>query len=187
MLEGEYDWFYEGFTLYQALRTGVRLRMFSFQEYLDAVARAYDAYLRTPNRTALSLVGASRERWNGATSLVYNKGMLVAFLYDLTIREQTNGRRSLDDVYRNLYGSYNSSKKKMNGNAAVIKTLRELNPVSSSTQRFIEGAEQLDLATQVAPFGLKVELTPAGAHITTSAALSKAQRNLLRELGYTGK
>ncbi|MGH9903605.1 MAG: hypothetical protein ACRD68_17500, partial [Pyrinomonadaceae bacterium] len=43
-LDGEYDWFYEGFTLYHALRAGVRLGHLSFQDYLYAMGRAFDGY-----------------------------------------------------------------------------------------------------------------------------------------------
>ncbi len=43
-LNGDYDWFYEGFTLYQSMRAGMRLQSLGFQDYLNALSRAFDAY-----------------------------------------------------------------------------------------------------------------------------------------------
>ena len=97
-LDGNYDWFFEGFTLYQALRSAVRLGFITFQEYLNTLARVYDSYLTTPERDRLSLIDASHQRWTGSSSIVYDKGMLVAFLCDLMLRSEN--RLSLDDVYR---------------------------------------------------------------------------------------
>src|SRR6185437_16217136 len=37
-LEGDYDWFFEGFTLYQALRMDLRLGLISFEDYLETIA-----------------------------------------------------------------------------------------------------------------------------------------------------
>ncbi len=48
--DGNYDWFFEGFTLYQALRSAARLGFIDFREYLDTMARVYDSYLATPER-----------------------------------------------------------------------------------------------------------------------------------------
>jgi hypothetical protein len=45
-LSGDYDWFYEGFTMYQAARAGVRLDLLSFEQYLNALADAYDGSAR---------------------------------------------------------------------------------------------------------------------------------------------
>src|SRR5439155_13714620 len=44
-LNDDYDWFYEGFTVYQAARTAVRLDLLSLPEFLNAIARAYDGYV----------------------------------------------------------------------------------------------------------------------------------------------
>ena len=84
-LEGAYDWFFEGFTLYQALRMDLRLGLISFDDYLETIASVYDSYLSSPDRDRLSLIEASERRWTVSGSLVYEKGMLVAFLFDLAL------------------------------------------------------------------------------------------------------
>ncbi|HYX41038.1 MAG TPA: hypothetical protein VE821_05040, partial [Pyrinomonadaceae bacterium] len=92
-LAGDYAWFFEGFTLYQAERAGVRLGFLSFQNYLDNMALAFDQSRSTNEGAGLSLIEASQRRWSDANAAVYRKGMLVAYLYDLTLRQQTNGKR----------------------------------------------------------------------------------------------
>jgi hypothetical protein len=41
-LTGDYAWFYEGFTNYQALLVGMRRGQLTFRDYLNALGRAYD-------------------------------------------------------------------------------------------------------------------------------------------------
>jgi len=96
-LEGDYDWFYEGFTIYQAMIAGQRLNNLSFQDFLTSVARAFDVYTAVPDRDQFSLIEASQRRWTTNASLVYQKAMLVALFYDLTIRSKSGGKRSWDE------------------------------------------------------------------------------------------
>lgn len=184
-LDGNYDWFYEGFTLYQALRAGTRLNLLTFQDYLNAMGRAFDAYKM--GRDKLSLLDASRERWTLQPSLVYNKGMLVAFLYDLTLRQQSKGRRSLDDVYRELFRLYHAPGSRRDGNAAVIAALNGAGEMQEFTRRYVESAAVIDLAQAIAPFGLQVDPGGVRTHISVMASLSGAQRDLLRKFGYNEK
>ena len=37
-LEGDYDWFFEGFTLYMALRTALELKVIDFKGFLKTLA-----------------------------------------------------------------------------------------------------------------------------------------------------
>ncbi|MCY7374494.1 MAG: hypothetical protein LH472_00780, partial [Pyrinomonadaceae bacterium] len=40
-LTGNYDWFYEGFAVYQALRSGVQTNQIRFEDFLTTIAEAY--------------------------------------------------------------------------------------------------------------------------------------------------
>lgn len=186
-LDGNYDWFYEGFTLYQALRAGVRLNLLTFQDYLNALGRAYDAYKSAREREQLSLLDASKQRWTLSPALVYNKGMLIAFLYDLTLRQQTRGKRSLEDVYRELFRLYHSSEAKKDGNTAVLAALNNETGMQELTRRYIESAGAIDLSAAIAPFGLQADTVGARTFITVAASTSGAQRDLLRKFGYNEK
>ena len=184
-LDGAYDWFYEGFTMYQAMRAGMRLGSLNFQDYLNALGRAFDTYLATPGRAKFSLLDASQRRWTTSAALVYNKGMLVAFLYDLTLQRQTSGKHSLDDVYRELLRRCNLTEPRRDANGAVIEALSDFGGMRDFTRRYIETAAEIDLASMIAPFGLRAERAPT--RVTVADSLSRAQRDLLRKFGYNEK
>jgi predicted metalloprotease with PDZ domain len=186
-LDGNYDWFYEGFTLYQALCAAVRLNLLTFQDYLNAVSRAFDAYRSAQGRGELSLLAASEQRWTLQPALVYNKGMLVAFLYDLSLRQKTKGKRSLEDAYRELFRLHNSSRPRSDGNAAALAVLNNVGEMRDLTRRYIESADAIDLPAAVAPFGLRVESFGARTRIAVKESLSGAERDLLRKFGYNEK
>ena len=183
-LDGEYDWFYEGFTLYQSMRVQMRLGQLTFEDYLNALARAHDNYRAARGRQEISLLEASERRWSGATTLVYNKGMLVASLYDLTLRLETSNRNSLDDVYRELFRRYKSEANRRTGNEAIIELLGGMRGMQGFTERYVRGSQALDLASAIEPFGLRVEPFGARTRLVVSPTLNRRQRELLRKLGY---
>lgn len=192
-LEGDYDWFYEGFTVYQAARTAVRLGLLTFQEFLNAIARAYDAYAAAVDHDRWSLVEASKRRWTAGAPSVYSKSMVVAFLYDLKLRNQSHGKHSLDDAYRKMFQDYHSSDAGSNrvaagqgrdGNDAAANALANDSSTQSFVRQFIREAVTISPASELAPFGLRVETFGLRTRLNVSDQLSKPQRDLLRELGY---
>jgi predicted metalloprotease with PDZ domain len=185
-LENDYSWFYEGFTLYEAAQINVRLGYLSFQDFLAAIARAFDAYRNFAAQRNLSLIEASRRRWSGTETLVYNKGMVAAFLYDLTLRWKTDGKGSLADVYRALLARHHSTQPRADGNAALIKILSDEKAMREFVNQYIAGTDAIDLAQMLAPFGLSAEQSGARTQIKIAAHLQRNQKRLLRELGYNG-
>lgn len=182
-LDGNYDWFYEGFTSYQGLSASVRLRFLTFQDYLNALGRAYDGYLSASDRQKLSLLEASRQRWTSATSLIYQKGLLVAFLYDLTLRQASQGKRTLDDIYRNLF-QLSSSGARRDGNEAVLAVLKSQSEMRDFVRRYIESANEIDLQAIIAPLGLEFARVGARSQISVSEKLNRQQRDLLSVFEY---
>jgi predicted metalloprotease with PDZ domain len=192
-LTGDYDWFYEGFTVYQAARTAVRLGLLTFQEFLNAIARAYDAYAVAADHDRWSLVEASKRRWTAGAPSVYSKSMVVAFLYDLKLHNQSRGKHSLDDAYRKMFQDYHSSDAGSNrvaagqgtdGNEAAANALASDSGTQGFVQKFIREAVTISPASELAQFGLRVETFGLRTRLSVSEHLSKPQRDLLRELGY---
>ena len=192
-LDGDYDWFYEGFTIYQAARIGVRLDLLTFQEFLNAISRAYDGYSIGLDRDRWSLVEASKRRWTVGESSVYSKSMVIAFLYDLKLRSLSHNKHSLDDVYRNIFREYQSSEIRgigsqagqgSDGNEAVLKALSAYSGMQEFGRSFVSNAVAINLAEQLAPFGLRVETFGLRTRISVSEALTRQQRDLLHDLGY---
>ncbi|HZH89047.1 MAG TPA: hypothetical protein VEX70_00365 [Pyrinomonadaceae bacterium] len=183
-LSGDYAWFYEGFTVYQSMRVSVELGYLTFQDFLDSLARAYDNYLALREQDKYSLVEASARRWGGSGSLVYHKGMLVAMLYDLNVRQKSRGKRSLEDVYLILFRQHRTSTEAREGNAAVIAAINSVEGGGGFSKRYVESASPLDLTNALDTFGLKLERYGARTGIRAANSLSRAQRDLLRQMGY---
>jgi M61 glycyl aminopeptidase len=183
-LEGEYDWFYEGFTNYQALRVAMRRGQLTFQNYLDALGREFDAYRSAREGKEVSLAEASQRRWSGGTALVYHKGMLVAFLYDLALMRETGGKSSLDAAYRELFRRYGQGGARADGNRAVVEILSGMPGMRDFVERYVVGASEIDLASRIETFGLRIEPGGARTHVGVAASPDRSQRELLRKLGY---
>jgi hypothetical protein len=179
-LEGDYDWFFEGFTLYTALRTALELRVIDFKEYLATLGRVYDKYRAHPD--TLSLIEESERRWASAGSQVYLKGMLVAFLYDLLVRKESGGQRTLADSYRDLFSGRLTDG--ADGNEAIIKVLGST-PVSRSfLKAYVEDSNAVDLNKVLPAYGMSILFTGTGSQLRVDGDLNQDQKQLLRSLGY---
>lgn len=183
-LDGDYDWFFEGFTLYQALRCAVRLGFIDFQEYLDTLGRVYDSYLTSGERDRLSLVEASRRRWTSGGSLVYDKGMLVAFLYDLKLRSSSRNRNSLDDVYRELFRRFPQGAERADGNETLISVLARRDGDETFVSSYIRSPGSIDLETILPVYGIVVTTSGHQRRLLLADTLNPGQRTLLESLGY---
>ena len=140
-LTGDYDWFFEGFTLYTALVTALDLKLIDFDEYVDTLTRVYDSYLSRADD--LSLIDASERRWTTSNATVYDKGMLVAFLYDLAIRRESTGRTRLLNLYRELFRP--QVFEPADGNDAIIQLLSSTPAGADLANNYIKGQRQLEL------------------------------------------
>ena len=186
-LDGNYDWFYEGFTIYEAMRTAQQLDFLTFQDFLNGVARAFDSYLAAPDRDQLSLVEASNRRWTTSPSLIYQKAMLVALLYDLTLRSQTKSKLSLETVYRELFRQHRTGTQKVEGNEAVISVLNSLPGMQNFGHDYIKAPATIELTNLLGRFGLRLERVGARTQVFPNEFLSRQQRDLLRGLGYNSE
>lgn len=179
-LEGDYDWFFEGFTMYMALRTALDLKIVKFQGFLDTLGGAYKYYLDHPD--SVSLIEASETRWTSGWSHVYIKGMLVAFLYDLMLRKESGGKATLADRYRELFNG--GATDGANGNEAIIKVLGSSPALKEFTKSFIESSRQLKLEELVREYGLQLHWSDMKTQLTVNPKLEEDQKRLLRSLGY---
>ncbi len=180
-LQGDYDWFFEGFTLYQALLTGLRLHYITFEDFLETLSRVYGSYRSSTERDKLSLLDASERRWTSASSLVYDKGALIAFIYDLMLRQSAK-RETLTSIYPQVLQAGRGSKQ--DGNELLMRLLNNREGMEGFSERFVEGTTEIDLASVLAPFGLEVTNSGSSSRIQVSKNINKGQRQLLKSLGY---
>jgi len=187
-LKGDYDWFYEGFTMYESARVAVALDLLTFQEFLNAIARAYDAYLSDAARDRWSLVEASERRWTGGSSSVYSKSMVIALLIDLKIRSESGNKKSLAGIYEKLLAKFPQTQRATipgtNGNDAVLALLKGDGPIADWVTALITKAIAIDLPKEIAAYGFSMERSGSRTRLSVDERLTKRQRDLLRELGY---
>ncbi len=175
-----FDWFWEGFARYIGLLTMNRLGWLSRQELWQEMQNEFDYYRINLLRDALSLINASPEKFADAASynLIYHKGTLVAWLYDLEMRRQNEGRKNITDVVVELYKNYAHTNAPI-GNREVLATLRNAGKFDSFIQKYIEGTTSVDLADVLKPMGLSAEINSSSTRITLSKQLSSAQKKIL--------
>jgi len=166
-------WLFEGFTSYYDDLMLVRSGVIDVPAYLKRVERTVNNVLRGTGRTKQSVADASFDAWvkyyrqdeNAPNALVnyYTKGSLVALALDLTIREQTGGKTSLDDVMRALWQRYGRDFYSLSENdqrgiteAEVEALIDEVSGLKLKRffNRYVRGTDDLPLAKLLAPFGI---------------------------------
>jgi predicted metalloprotease with PDZ domain len=112
-------WVFEGITSYYDDLALVRSGLISVDSYLELVGQTITRVLRTPGRLRQSVEESSFDAWtkfykqdaNATNAIVsyYAKGALIALALDLTIRTESDGRASLDDVMRECWRRWGQS------------------------------------------------------------------------------
>jgi predicted metalloprotease with PDZ domain len=163
-------WLVEGFTTYYTEVVLRRAGILSPQRFLERLGDAISSYLGTPGRLLQTLEEASFDTWirfyrpdeNSPNALIsyYQKGMLVAMLLDLRIREATENRRSLDDVLRLLWERHG---KRDAGfpEEGIEPLVAEVcgRRLDDFFEKYLRSTEELDFAGHLRTAGL--ELAPA--------------------------
>jgi predicted metalloprotease with PDZ domain len=105
-------WVSEGFTNYYGVVGTYRAGVTSKENFLARVAGAADGIENTEARKYISPANSSVSTWAGYDTPVafgisyYTQGQNLAALLDLSIRNDTNGASSLDDVMRALFNDH---------------------------------------------------------------------------------
>ncbi len=109
----EFLWLIEGWTAYYDDLLCLRAGLFSRAQYLEVAAKNINGMLAAPGRLRMSLRESSFDAWirlyrpdentRNSSQNYYGNGAVAAMYLDLSIRRETHGRASLDDVIRRLY------------------------------------------------------------------------------------
>ena len=181
-LSGNYDWFYEGFALYQALKTGVAVNRLRFEDFLDTLARAHG--IDSLQSRKVSLIEASKNRWNGANTQVYARGMLVAFLCDIAVLQKSKRKNSISDIFREIYDAHRQPKPREEGNSAIIKIFERRTELRPIVEKYIKGAENIAWKTDLEAIGIESTEENFQTVLKVKAKPNSRQKDLLNELGY---
>jgi predicted metalloprotease with PDZ domain len=167
-------WLFEGFTSYYDDLMLVRSGLIDEAAYLKLLGKTIDKVLRGSGRHKQSLADSSFDAWtkyyrqdeNAPNAIVsyYTKGALVALALDLTIRQKTDGQKSLDDVMLALWQRYGRDFYTA-GNLQRGVDETELQALFDEVAglkfkrffaRHVHGTEDLPLAKLLAPFGISL-------------------------------
>ncbi len=176
-------WLFEGFTSYYDDLMLVRSGLIGREAYLGLLAKTMNGVLRGSGRLKQSVAESSFDAWtkyyrqdeNAPNAIVsyYAKGSLVALLLDLTIRHQTRGARSLDDVMRALWrrygrGFYSPGKGVGISEQEVEVLFDEVTGLKlrSVFDLAVRGTRDLPLAEALADFGILLDDGQSGEKLT---------------------
>ncbi|MEC4721466.1 M61 family metallopeptidase [Noviherbaspirillum sp. CPCC 100848] len=164
-------WLFEGFTSYYDDLMLVRSGLMDEKQYFKTLSKTINGVLRGSGRTKQSVAESSFDAWvkyyrqdeNAPNAIVsyYAKGSLVGLGLDLTIREQTNGRKSLDDVMRTLWQRYGRDFDSFGQGLAETEALGLFEEVTGVKlkkffDRYIHGTEDLPFDKLLAPYAVDV-------------------------------
>lgn len=183
-LSGNYDWFYEGFTLYKALKTGVYLNQIRFDDFLSTLGRAFDLTEALSRRQSVSLVEASNKRWINSNELIYAKGIVVAFLCDATLLRESRGKRDLDAIFREVFQKHSFPNQREDGNAAILKIIKSNAELVPLAEKYILGNSKIDWQNDLQTFGMSAEKISGATEIKVVGKPGGRQKDLLNKLGY---
>ena len=104
----------EGITTYYGDLFLVRSTVISQKQYFQELDKLFKRHFDNEGRHHASLIESSRDLWvdgyrqgaPGRKVSIYTKGALVALMLDLTIRNVTSHRKSLDEVMRKLWSRF---------------------------------------------------------------------------------
>src|SRR6267154_6663209 len=126
-------WFAEGVTNTYGSYTLVRTGLWSAQQFYSNLAAQINELEARPARRWQSVEQSSLDAWYEKYPLYtrseesisyYNKGQIVGVALDITIRDRTDNRASLDDVLRDLNAEY-AQQKRFYNDSEGIRTVAE--------------------------------------------------------------
>jgi len=184
-------WFAEGVTSAYASLTLERTGLWSKQHFYDDLAQQIGNLQLRPARAWQSVEESSLAAWFEKYELYnlpehsisyYNKGQILGVLLDLTIREATDNRRSLDDVFRHMNEKYALRAKFYDDSAGVRAAIEDVSGKSFADffDRYISGTDELPYSDLLATAGLQVKVVGGRVVVDEIANPSDRQRRILR-------
>ncbi len=164
-------WFSEGLTSTVTRIILLRSGLLSLNDYIDRVDGLVTSLQNTPARASQSLEDASRQVWMSADTAYnapdrsisyYSKGELVGVLLDLAIRQDTNGRKSLRDLFQLLDRTYGEDKRCFGGDPALQKAAEQVTGTSLASffSDYVSGTTELNYSRYLNWVGLQIVASP---------------------------
>jgi len=168
-------WAFEGFTSYYDDLMLVRSGLLTEMQYLETLAKTLTTVLQRTSRLKQSIADSSFDAWikyyrqdeNAPNSVVsyYQKGSLVGLALDLTLRVESKGRVSLDDVMRALWKRARDGGADYTGveEGEFVEVAEQVSGLALERRlrEWTEGTRDPDFAALLAPVGIQFAARPA--------------------------
>jgi predicted metalloprotease with PDZ domain len=172
-------WFSEGFTSAVSRLFLLRAEYLTETDFLARLAGNLRDLQSTPANSWQSAQDASLSVWLSGTEpydspersiSYYRKGELLGYLLDLKIRKETNGRKSLQNLFRLLQAKYGVPSRCFQDAKALQATVEALTgkPEADFFTKFVDGHEALPFPEYLAFVGLAVDTS--GIHEQSNAS-----------------
>jgi len=163
-------WVFEGITSYYDDLAIVRSGLITPESYLELLGQTITRVLRGQGRFRQSIEESSFDTWtkfykqdaNSPNHIVsyYAKGSLVALALDLTLRRQTDGACSLDDVMRECWRRYAESGMPERGLESVARDISGID-LEEFFERYVRGTADLPFEQLLHDSGITLHLRAA--------------------------
>jgi predicted metalloprotease with PDZ domain len=167
-------WVAEGMTSYYEGLLLRRASLITDKEFLSGKVNGIQQLQSRPGRFETSLEEASFDAWikyyrqdeNSINNQIsyYDKGEIVSMLLDMTIRSESGGAKSLDDVMRHLYNEF--YKRGKNFTSVDFQKACELMAAKSLDDffaKYVRGRDEIDYNSIVTPFGIELRFIEPNA------------------------
>lgn len=175
-LKGRYDWFYEGYALYESLKFAVNSNRITFENFLSTIGGA--KYIASKGN-ADSLLALSAGRVVGGDAELYAKGILVGFFTDVAMLDASSGKRSSSDLVKDVFAAARRSPG-ASANDLILEVFSLRPELRSVTGAYLKGEASLDASRFLAAAGLKA----SADGVSVVEKPTSRQKTVLEKLGY---
>ena len=189
-------WVFEGITSYYDDLFLARSGLITEQSFLELLGRTITRVLRTPGRFRQNVEESSFDAWtklykpdsNSINVMIsyYSKGALVALALDMTIRKETAGKHTLDDVMRACWTRFGETGEGMpeRGLESVARQVTGLE-LADFFERFVRGTADLPLQGLLRTVGVNMALRASSGSKDLGGKAAKDDSPLPTWLGAT--
>ncbi|WP_281233249.1 M61 family metallopeptidase [Flavobacterium gelatinilyticum] len=164
-------WVSEGFTVYYEYIIMMKAGLLDGKSALKYITESIKRYENIEGSRHMSLSRSSFDIWlnffnhesnaQETTISYYNKGPVIGFLLDLEIRNNTQNKKSLDDVMRFLYNEYYEKK----GRGFTEEEFWQISEQTAGKKlteikSYVETTAEIDYQKYARYAGLQIDLTP---------------------------
>lgn len=166
----------EGMTSYFAALSLARSGVWDRTTFYDDLSKNIQELQTQPGHLLTSAEMSSWSTWNrpdnaaNVTISYYTKGQILGTLLDLELRERTTGRKSLDDVFKQLLAEHGLPKPGFAEDGGFRAAVEKVAASGSAAgdfggffSRYVSGLDELPYDAMLARAGLKLEIARAPA------------------------